>query len=309
MNIQTSFVVAALLALAACTNTSSSPAPATSGAVAAPATAGTTGGAAPGATAACTEEQFVACESGEACATRQGNLVNPRPCFDRAADACATLSCAHGCNIHQGAPNQILCALNASGSSHMKRCGGYSNWGCPENMRCDGMDPTRDDTVTCVQGGRQPSPAASPRLVCDTRQEPPFDGLEFSALNASPTYRRRAGETRVVSQPPVRFGPFGRRPPRVGRSRAGARAVAGVRLRRCAPPAESASSWTLLRERRAVPGGAVSRTLPASGGFLADSRRAAPSAARPPVWSCRRRGSRSSLSDSPLRARRSRRRA
>jgi hypothetical protein len=173
MNIQTSSVVAALLALAACTNTSSSPAPATSGAVAASTAgtaAGTTSGAAPaapaataataataasaasGGTAACTDKQFAACESGEACATRQGKLVNPRPCFDRAADACAALSCgANGCNIHHGTPNQILCAPNASTSSHMKRCGGFGNWACPEKMRCDGMDPNVDDAMgTCV---------------------------------------------------------------------------------------------------------------------------------------------------------------
>jgi hypothetical protein len=167
MNIQTPFVVAVLLALAACTNTSSSPAPATSGAApsatatapAAGATSGaasavTTGPAAPAGTAAtpeCTREQFVACESGEACATRQGKLVNPKPCFDRAADACAALSCAHGCNIHDGAPNQILCALGASGSSNMKLCGGYSNWRCPEKMRCEGINPNEDDAMgTCV---------------------------------------------------------------------------------------------------------------------------------------------------------------
>jgi hypothetical protein len=167
MNIQTSFVVAALLALAACTSTSNSPAPATSGAApsatatatAAGATSGaasaaTTGPAAPAGTAAapeCTREQFVPCETGEVCATRHGKLLNPRPCFDHAADACAAASCAHGCDIYPGTPNQIHCAVNASSTGHMRRCGGLANWGCPEKMRCDGIDPKVDDAMgTCV---------------------------------------------------------------------------------------------------------------------------------------------------------------
>lgn len=178
MNIQTSVVVAALLALAACTTNPSSPAPFTSGdasAAAAPAAAspaatpGTLepGAAPPAASEAsarlapspppspasteCTSAQFVACETGEACATRKGKLVQPKPCFDRAADACAALECAHGCNIHPGTPHQILCAPNAASSSHMKRCGGFANWACPERMRCTGMDPNVDDAMgTCV---------------------------------------------------------------------------------------------------------------------------------------------------------------
>lgn len=102
----------------------------------------------------CSAKQFVACESGAACATRRGALVEPKPCFDHAKDACDALACATGCDIHDdGSPKQVHCAASASSTGHMKRCGGYSGWGCPEDMRCEvpadhGFD---DDALgTCV---------------------------------------------------------------------------------------------------------------------------------------------------------------
>jgi hypothetical protein len=100
----------------------------------------------------CSAGQFVACESGEACATKAGALVHPKPCVDRAAAACAALSCAHGCNIHHGEPKQVHCAPNASSSSRMQRCGGLANWACPENMTCQLPAQSGFDQMgTCVQ--------------------------------------------------------------------------------------------------------------------------------------------------------------
>jgi len=93
----------------------------------------------------CTPEQFVACETGEACARRRGVLIQAKPCFDKAADACAALKCEHGCNIHHGTPKDILCAPNASSSSHMKTCAGFANWACPEKMRCEVTEKNADD--------------------------------------------------------------------------------------------------------------------------------------------------------------------
>ena len=180
MNIETPFVVAALLALAACTNSPFTPPPATSSGVtptvpapgtpesepgaassatsataaattSSSASAGAGAGADTGSGAACTSAQFVACETGQACETRHGKLVHPKPCFDHAAEACAALSCAHGCDIYHGTPHQVLCAVNAASSSNMKRCAGFANWACPEKMRCVGVDPNVDDaTGTCV---------------------------------------------------------------------------------------------------------------------------------------------------------------
>ncbi len=45
----------------------------------------------------------------------------------------------------------VICAPNASSSSHMKRCAGFANWLCPENMRCE-MEPNHgfDAMGTCV---------------------------------------------------------------------------------------------------------------------------------------------------------------
>jgi hypothetical protein len=102
----------------------------------------------------CSASQFVVCESGPACARRKGVLIDAnRTCFDRAKDACDALACKHGCNVHNGNPKEIHCAVNAASSSHMKRCGGLANWACPENMRCAfGPDAEKTDDAlgSCV---------------------------------------------------------------------------------------------------------------------------------------------------------------
>lgn len=102
------------------------------------------------ATTTCSADQFVACKTGEDCATKGGVLVHPHACFDRAADACGELSCEHGCNLYGGTPNQVLCAPNASSSSHMKRCAGLAGWICPENMRCEITEKGFDVMGQCV---------------------------------------------------------------------------------------------------------------------------------------------------------------
>jgi hypothetical protein len=103
-------------------------------------------------TPSCGADEFVACASGADCTRRGGVLIAAKPCHARAADACAALSCAHGCNIHHGIPKMVLCAPNASSSSNMKRCGGLANWACPEGMECDLGTRTRefDAMGTCV---------------------------------------------------------------------------------------------------------------------------------------------------------------
>ncbi len=105
----------------------------------------------------CTSGQFVACETGQACARRKGVLLTSKPCFDRAADACATLGCKHGCDLYHGTPKEVHCAVNAASSSNMKRCGGHANWACPEKMRCDILAPSEagsmHPTGTCVADG------------------------------------------------------------------------------------------------------------------------------------------------------------
>ena len=117
--------------------------------------------AAPGAkTSSCSSEQFAACTSGKDCERRQGILVRPHRCYDHAAEACAALSCAHGCNIYYNTPKDVICAPNASSSSHMTRCAGYANWACPETMRCDmGNDIVLDGMGVCVPA-EAPAPTA-----------------------------------------------------------------------------------------------------------------------------------------------------
>ena len=90
----------------------------------------------PAAEEQCAANQFVACRSGEDCARSRGKLVHAHACHDHAADACAAAACVHGCDIHNDEPKEIHCAVNASSTGHMKKCAGFSNWGCPENMTC-----------------------------------------------------------------------------------------------------------------------------------------------------------------------------
>jgi len=146
-----------LLALAACSTGSSHSRTTSSGAPvlvppASEPSAGASGSAETPAlrTPRCRAEQFVACESGPACTRKHGELLEPKTCHDRAADACATLKCQHGCNIHGGVPNEVHCAPNASSASNMQKCGGFSGWGCPENMTCR-IPPDIDDAMgICV---------------------------------------------------------------------------------------------------------------------------------------------------------------
>lgn len=87
----------------------------------------------------CAAAQFVPCATNDECTKRDGRFLMPRPCFDHAADACAAAACRNGCDILPGgsaAPGMVLCSISAQFSSHMKICGGFSGWGCPENMHC-----------------------------------------------------------------------------------------------------------------------------------------------------------------------------
>lgn len=105
------------------------------------------------AAAPCTAEQFVACKSGEDCTRKNGIHVHAHACLDHAAEACASLACKHGCNIHGthvGGPKEVFCAINEAGSSQMKRCGGFSGWQCPENMTCETTEQGFDVMGTCV---------------------------------------------------------------------------------------------------------------------------------------------------------------
>lgn len=90
----------------------------------------------PAAAEQCAVNQFVACKSGEDCARSRGKLIHAHECHDRAAAACQAAGCVHGCDIHNDDPKEIHCSANAAYSSHMKKCAGYSNLGCPENMTC-----------------------------------------------------------------------------------------------------------------------------------------------------------------------------
>jgi hypothetical protein len=151
----------ALLAVSACAPTSSSSPPTTSSspqatiATASPppdatgfpeaaAPSGSSGANAKKGPTQCRAEQFVACKTGPACTRKGGELLEKKTCFDRAADACAAASCAHGCNIHNGSPKEVHCAPNASSSGNMKECAGFANWGCPENTTCK-IPPGIDD--------------------------------------------------------------------------------------------------------------------------------------------------------------------
>lgn len=99
----------------------------------------------------CDHQAFVACSSGEDCATRQGKLLKPKPCFARAAEACNTLGCEHGCLLNHGAPKQVMCAPNSHTTSNgFTRCGGLGNWACPENTRCELAATGTDAFGTCV---------------------------------------------------------------------------------------------------------------------------------------------------------------
>ena len=89
------------------------------------------------ASATCSKEQFVACPTGETCTRRGGKLVNSLACYEHAADACAAAGCKLGCDVYHGEPKEVHCAPNAASTGNMKKCGGYSNWACPENMTCD----------------------------------------------------------------------------------------------------------------------------------------------------------------------------
>lgn len=96
----------------------------------------------------CADDRFVPCSTSEACTMRAGKLIARPGCFVHAADACRALGCEHGCDIYHGAvgePEMIHCAINASSSSNMQRCAGYSNWACPEKMTCQEIDPHVDD--------------------------------------------------------------------------------------------------------------------------------------------------------------------
>ena len=102
----------------------------------------------------------MACTSGEDCSARAGALITPHACFDRAQDACDKLSCAHGCNIHSGPSKLVRCAPNGHTASHMKKCGGLGQWGCPELTECHVPEGHGFDAMgTCVpiKGGPVPS--------------------------------------------------------------------------------------------------------------------------------------------------------
>jgi hypothetical protein len=93
--------------------------------------------------ASCKSEQFVACPTGETCTRRGGKLVRSLACYEHAADACAAAGCKFGCDVHHGEPKEVHCAINAASTGNMKKCGGYSNWACPENTTCD-LGPTAE---------------------------------------------------------------------------------------------------------------------------------------------------------------------
>lgn len=124
MKLEALLAVAALLSSAACNHAKSAPPKAPPPEP-------------PAASSPCASDQFVACPTGETCTRRGGELVRSLACHDRAADACTAAGCAHGCDVYPGEPKEVHCAVNAASSGHMKKCGGFSNWACPENMRCD----------------------------------------------------------------------------------------------------------------------------------------------------------------------------
>lgn len=96
-----------------------------------------TDAAAATATATCNKEQFVACPTGETCARRGGKLIHSLSCYQQAADACAAAACTFGCDVYHGEPKEVHCAPNAASTGNMKKCGGHSNWACPEDMTCE----------------------------------------------------------------------------------------------------------------------------------------------------------------------------
>src|SRR5258706_10064661 len=112
MKSRTILALLVLTALPACTKPSNSSPPKASSnhripPVSTPAKASST-------PTSCGAEQFVACESGEACARRGGVLVNqPKACFDHAQEACTSLACSHGCDLYHGTPKEVHCAINA----------------------------------------------------------------------------------------------------------------------------------------------------------------------------------------------------
>ena len=91
---------------------------------------------------------------------RSGVLVRAKTCFDHARDACGALECATGCDIHDGEPKLVFCALGGSKADSMTRCAGYSGLVCPEDMRCEipaGSVHVYDAAGTCVpMAGRHP---------------------------------------------------------------------------------------------------------------------------------------------------------
>jgi hypothetical protein len=55
--------------------------------------------------------------------------------------------------VERGEPKEIHCAIGTPSTDNMKKCGGYSNWGCPENMTCEYTPEAQraDDAMgTCV---------------------------------------------------------------------------------------------------------------------------------------------------------------
>ena len=90
----------------------------------------------PAAEQQCAADQFVACVSGEDCARSRGKLIRAHACFEHAASACEAARCGQGCDIYRGEPKEVHCSADARFSSHMKKCAGFSNWACPEDMRC-----------------------------------------------------------------------------------------------------------------------------------------------------------------------------
>ncbi|MBX3233412.1 MAG: hypothetical protein KIT84_37565 [Labilithrix sp.] len=58
-------------------------------------------------------------------------------CFAHAKDACDSLGCAEGCDIHRSRTSKwVTCSSNRASSSMLTRCDGIAGWQCPEDMVC-----------------------------------------------------------------------------------------------------------------------------------------------------------------------------
>lgn len=62
-------------------------------------------------------------------------------CFAKAQDACDSLGCAEGCDIHRSRTSRwVTCAVDrrysSMSSGPVARCEGYAGWSCPEGTEC-----------------------------------------------------------------------------------------------------------------------------------------------------------------------------